>query len=519
MASPAGVTPDELACALERYLAEHPLAVVVEEGKVLFHMATAKYALNLQHGRCVVQLWSEERNIVRRVTGMRVRKQSLLLETVRLGQARPGMMELTDSESRRAPTERKIERAHFVRSLERVMQRQFSDWKLGALRASQDLENSFGPAYVRGELVRGNYAMAMLAVGAGESQSTVDGALTAGVLWLALLRQKAGARRLIEGLRLIVPAGMAEVTAMRIAWMDPAQARWELWEFDEAQDELSRVEADMGGNLATRLMHPADEDRVRERFATEIAQVCDAVPQSEVRVVSAAEVSFALHGLVFARARVDAEAATFARSKRLTFGAGANETELTPETDALFRGLMARLCAGRVADGNAGDPLYRMQSEAWLESQVRSDVAALDRELDPEPVYSQMAAFSGASDRGMLDLLARTRSGRLAVIELKAHEDMQLAMQGLDYWMRVRHLHLDTAESEFTRMGYFAGRGLNREYPLLLLVAPALRVHPAVEVVLRHFSPRVPWQLIAVDERWRKEVKVVWRKRSGDAGT
>jgi hypothetical protein len=127
-----------------------------------------------------------------------------------------------------------------------------------------------------------------------------------------------------------------------------------------------------------------------------------------------------------------------------------------------------------------------------------------------------MAAFQGAGERGMLDLLARTRAGRLAVLELKAHEDMQLAMQGLDYWMRVRHLHSATAQSEFTRMGYFPGQHLTREDPLLLLAAPALRVHPAVEVVLRHLSPRVPWQLIAVDERWRKDVRVVWRKRSGD---
>jgi hypothetical protein len=48
-------------------------------------------------------------------------------------------------------------------------------------------------------------------------------------------------------------------------------------------------------------------------------------------------------------------------------------------------------------------------------------------------------------------------------------------------------------------------------------VAPALRVHPATEVVLRYLSPRVEWELVALGERWREQVKVVWRKRSGDA--
>jgi hypothetical protein len=32
--------------------------------------------------------------------------------------------------------------------------------------------------------------------------------------------------------------------------------------------------------------------------------------------------------------------------------------------------------------------------------------------------------------------------------------------------------------------------------------------------VLRYLSPRVEWVLVALDERWRQKVKVVWRKRS-----
>jgi hypothetical protein len=70
---------------------------------------------------------------------------------------------------------------------------------------------------------------------------------------------------------------------------------------------------------------------------------------------------------------------------------------------------------------------------------------------------------------------------------------------------------------EFQRAGYFGGVVLSREAPKLYLVAPALRVHPATEVVLRYLSPLVDWELVALDERWRKKAKVVWRKRSTDA--
>ena len=50
----------------------------------------------------------------------------------------------------------------------------------------------------------------------------------------------------------------------------------------------------------------------------------------------------------------------------------------------------------------------------------------------------------------------------------------------------------------------------------LLLAGPALRIHPANEPVLRYFSPQVEWELIALTEHWRRELKVVFRKRGGD---
>jgi hypothetical protein len=50
-----------------------------------------------------------------------------------------------------------------------------------------------------------------------------------------------------------------------------------------------------------------------------------------------------------------------------------------------------------------------------------------------------------------------------------------------------------------------------------LLAAPALRIHPANEPVLRYFSPAVEWELLALGEHWRRELLVVFRKRSTTA--
>jgi hypothetical protein len=149
----------------------------------------------------------------------------------------------------------------------------------------------------------------------------------------------------------------------------------------------------------------------------------------------------------------------------------------------------------------------------------RGDSRAIPR-LDPHHVYTQVPAIAGANDRGLLDLLGVTADGRLAVIELKADDDLHLALQGLDYWIRVRHHHLQPCDpttnlGEFQRYGYFRGVHLSPLSPRLYLVAPALHIHPATEVILRYFSPRVEWNLLALDERWRQQIRVVWRKQSG----
>ena len=59
-------TPQQIASALEQFLADHPQAVLLEDGKALFDMRFAKYTLATEHDRCSLHLWSDERNLVRR---------------------------------------------------------------------------------------------------------------------------------------------------------------------------------------------------------------------------------------------------------------------------------------------------------------------------------------------------------------------------------------------------------------------------------------------------------------------
>jgi len=172
--------------------------------------------------------------------------------------------------------------------------------------------------------------------------------------------------------------------------------------------------------------------------------------------------------------------------------------------------LLTTLRDARHTYGPKQHPLFRLRPERWLESLVVGDVSMVDEQLEPRPLYSQVPAFS-AADRAMIDVLTTTRGGRLAVVELKADEDIHLPLQGLDYWSRVEWHH---SRGEFPRFGYFADRELSPEAPLLFLVAPAFHVHPATDVLLRYISPEIEWEFVGIDERWREAVKVVFRKRS-----
>jgi hypothetical protein len=518
-------TVDEISAALESFLAESPRAVVLEDGKVLFDMREAKYKLATEHGRCTLHLWGEDRNLVRRVSGTTSRNGVLRLSTHRFGQTKPQTLELVTDRDRRTPSTREATRVKYLRVLERVLQRNFPEFKADAFRTAMDLEKSFGPAYARGSLVQGQKAWAVIAVNEEETQTTVDGILTLGILWLQHCRESGDGRRLYQGLKLVVPRGMAVLTLSRMAWLNANVAQWELWELDQKSEELERRDAADHGNLTTRLLHAPSEQAAQERFAESRLRVMGLVPATmrevvEQRLRSGTELAFLLHGLEFARVRMGYAGNSFHSAQEITFGAGANETQLTDENESELRELVGRLFARRVAGGDKRDPLYRMQPERWLESVLRRDVEPLDVRLDPTHVYTQVPAFA-AADRGMLDLLGVTDDGRLAVIELKADEDLHLALQGLDYWVRVRWHHLQNPDNvtglgEFQRHGYFGTLRLSAEPPRLYLVAPALRIHPATEVILRYLSPRVEWTLVALDERWRAKVKAVWRKRSRD---
>lgn len=504
------MNPDLLARSLQEFLAAAGKGVVMEDGQIIFDLASVQYSISADRGRCLLHLWSEERNIVREVVEAEQKNGVLALSVRRFGQARTHALEVCHDHDGRTVTAQKATRNLYARLLERALRRQLPDWKLSRLVTSMDLERSFSPVYARGLLRKGRSAFAVLGVNQQETQASVDAILTFGLLWLQACREREAERSFVEGLKLYVPPRSSATLLIRMAYLHREAAKFQLFEFDERDESILEIDSADHGNINTRLTHCPQPEPVRARFHSAVDKILAAMPQAEVTVISPSEISFRLHGLEFARAHAVNVPGSFQIEDEIIFGTAGYQARLTEDNAAAFQQFASTLLESRRLDGDRRDPLWRIYPERWLESLIFGNIAAIDSRLDPAHVYSQVPAFS-ASDRAMIDVLTCTRNGRLAVLELKADEDIHLPLQGLDYWARVRWHH---ARGEFQQFGYFPGMHLATQPPLLYLVAPSLRVHPAAETILRYFSSEIEWTLVGLDERWREGVRVVYRKNA-----
>ena len=111
--------------------------------------------------------------------------------------------------------------------------------------------------------------------------------------------------------------------------------------------------------------------------------------------------------------------------------------------------------------------------------------------------------------RGIIDLLGITRQGRLVVIERKATEDIQLPLQAVDYWLRVRRHQL---QGDFQAEGYFSGIEIDSRPPLVWLVASGFQFHSTTTTLMKYLSPEIQITRIGPNEKWRSGIEVLFRQ-------
>lgn len=485
--------PQAVCDAIREFLASARMPVLLDPGEEPLPIEAGNIVLTPRGGAASIECWSQTRNLVRRVRRVAgAGRGRLELEVERFGN-RTGTLLLVDrAEPRSQPVARHGARLQYRERFRLSLRRQFPDWKLAELTTEADLHHSLSPSYARALLRKGSAAFA--AIGASQDCPEPDGALSFGLIWLDYLRRRE--KRLgVEGLAVFLPQGQEDTTCHRIRCLDSRAARYGVFiqipdGYEDAIDVRDYT------NLQTRL-EPFSRPPAAGQLAASVASIA-AIQGVEQRPCRDGSISLSVRGLEFARTS----------GPLLTFGIDQRRTAANDAHIREIRLLAADLLRLRRAGADDRlNPLYTRLPEAWLESQARRSLETLEPSLQPSPVYSQTPHTAG-HDRGLIDLLAADRTGRLAVIEIKAAADIHLPLQALDYWIRVKW-HLE--RGEFTTRGYFPGQTLLSDPPRLLLVAPALDFHPTNDTVLRYFSPEVPAERVGVGLEWRQELRVMFR--------
>ena len=486
--------------ALGQLISTGPVEVH-EDGEWLASLVGFRSEIRKQGKQALIHLWSPETSFVRRILRVSVCEASRIqLEVQKFGLRKPARLEFLGAA--RTRTVARIGREQFKERFSRMLAEQFPDAHVESLSTASDLKRSFSALYTRGAMTEGRSQWAVMAAAPSEGAPAFDGILSFGLLWLDWVRQRAE-RRATAGLRLFLPEGKARVTMERARALSP-DVNLEVYEFGESGMGIRRVEASDRGNVESWLTPRTDVEATLAAASQTIKHILGLLPHGaeaiEVSVPPGTrDVCFRFRGLEFARQG----------EGQLHCGVGDDHMLVNgPNSPELARLLLKLARSRSCLTSNTNDALYRAGPERWLEAMVRADPTTLDARLDSEHLYSQVPALA-AGDRGVIDLLGRTRDGTLVVIELKASEDLHLPLQAVDYWLRVRR-HL--VERDFKRYGYFQGVELKSDPPLIWLVAPSLQFHPANDVQLRYVSADLKFSRIGLNENWRRGLRVVLRQ-------
>ncbi len=486
--------PQQILEALESFLQAARSPVLAEDGRPSLRIARDRLRIEATPTGVILESWGPEGAIVRRLTAVAsVSRNKIELKARRFAQ---GDIRLSIIDSAATSGVGSPDGQSSETFLRRLIAREFPLARVRRLSGHTDLQHSLSGRHVRCRMDEKHLSWAVVAAPPLSSADACDCAITTGLLWLDSLRH-IDSRRPVVGLRIFLPLGRQERTCRILHGLDLELAAYEIYAYDP-RGNVQKIDVANAGNTRTLF-------RARYRPAVFGPPLLDWIAEFErrpwVETVAQANGSLSLRilGLEFA----------VARAGEMVYGLE-TQTVVTQNnfTDVLrLADQLASFRNPRAADKH--HPLYRANPERWLESQIRRDLRKLDPAFDGTPVFSQSEAIAGL-DRGIIDLVTADQSGRLAILEVKATADIQLPIQGLEYWVAVDAI-IKTSPSFIT--SYFPNRQISQAPPKLILIAPALEFHPKTELITRYFGKQIQLECIGVNATWRTAVKKRYHQR------
>jgi hypothetical protein len=458
------------------------------------------------HGRLLLTTWTEQGTRSWKIYAWKWTGEKLLLHASRrLGAERP-LIELVPRAAAGAI-------ALTVKAARQARCRQLGE--LASLHAGAKVERAaLSPGarraqpgkYARVVLRQKHQRIAVTGSIAASKQSDADAFLSAALMWFKRTSERARSP-FIQQLWLTVESQLVKPITQRVALLRPGlQAAISVFEVDQQLTALQQVEVPARADLWKKKLRRFPPVPLPE--GSELARRLRAMAPEAIDIVSARKgETLRYFGLPFARVR------RLMGSEHVWFGVeGSHRRLLAEQTENEWVNLMLDLVAHRGAEAaDHHHALYRNAAEAWLESLLRRDITRLDPGLIIAPLHAQFrTARGGVVGVRPIDLLALRQDGRLAVIELKVSEAREHVLQGVDYWQRVE---AHRRRGHIARAKLFGERTISDEPPLVYLVAPTLRVHPAFNTLARAIAPDIEIYRFDLNEDWRAGVRVMRRLR------
>ncbi len=507
MTSPPDVAAlRETQSQIEGFIRSAPHVAVVEDEEMLFELSAARWKLSIEFGKLLFEVWNDARTIGRRVEEVAYRDRGRLGLFVRKPGARETatleLRELTPAGEAHAAS-RARGRLEARQALLAFLTREYRSWHFERVSNRSDREHTFSAWYTRGLTRQGRSGWAFLALAPDEPPGAADAALAHGLIWLDWLRAHVP-EAVVPRLCLFLPPSAIAVTAHRAAFLNHRALQIEIHEWTPDAAAPRPVDTRDFGNVETHLVPRRHAEALVERFREHLrAALGHLFDQVELMPdPTCTFVSVRVRGLEVAR--IEGQI-----TPRISFGVEGERRPMPEEHPEELRRWVAEVLRLRRARGlDSRHPCYRLQAERWLESLLLRDITRLDPAFLPDTVYPQVPAFAG-QDRGVIDILAVTRGGRLAVIELKLEEDPNLPFQALDYWLRVKWL---AERKAFAPGGYFRGVELSSAPPRLYLVCPAFRYHSTTHRMLRYLDLSIEIVQVGLNAQWREKIQVLFRR-------
>ncbi len=490
--------PELLLAAIQAFLCTCRRPAALEFGENPIPLLAGCFALEIRSGRLSIEIWDETRSVSRRIVSVDRHSTGVLDCAIQKFGGKPSRLTFIDLDLPQTVHRTRMgQRQNFGEQLRRMLQRQFPGWEVETLSSALDLQHSFSSVFPRAKVTRGTHTLAAMACPTPEDEPAL---LTCALIWhrhLHLRRRTQGQTSLC----LFLPEIAGNLTAHRLRWLTGESLSTRIFRFN-AHGSAGEVDPQDLGNLQTRLA----STYVAPRLSPEIESLLN-----ELKSFPAVGCSPELHGAISIRSR----GLEFARLENGCILLGIEtKTELPPSQFSAVTNFAAQLSslatAQQSAAANAPNATPPQFSERWLEAIVRAHLPFIEPDLLPDPIHGQVLTFAGG-DRDLIDLLAISPAGRLAVLELKVAADLHLPMQALDYWMRVAwHLQRDELRH------LFPGSILQCKPPRLLLIAPAMSFHSTNADLFRYFSPEIEVERIGLNTDWRNNLRVVLRLTGAD---